>query len=86
MTAQIFDVTVRDNRHVSLRQLKQDTWTTLYVDFARDSRRNDGTSPSPFAAGNKVDDLFLFVRPDSERAVDLFLDEVVVYDAGERRR
>ena len=43
LTAQIFDATVQDNRHVNLRQLKQGEWTTLYVDFSRDSRRNDGT-------------------------------------------
>ena len=82
MTAQIFDATVRDNRHVNLRQLKQGEWTTLYVDFARDSRRYDGTAPSSFAAGNKVDDLFFFVRPEAGREVELFVDEVVLYDAG----
>jgi hypothetical protein len=81
MTAQIFDATVQDNRHVNLRQLKQGEWTTLYVDLSRDSRRNDGTANSPFTAGNKVDDLFFFVRPDGEREVELFVDEVVLFDA-----
>src|SRR5262245_58032681 len=67
MTAQVFDATVQDNRHVNLRQLKQEEWATLYVDFSRDSRRNDGTTPSPFTEGNKVDDLFFFARPDDDR-------------------
>src|SRR6185503_12094107 len=70
MTVQIFDATVQDNRHVHLRQLKQDEWTTRYVDFSHDSRRNDGTVNSPFTAGNKVDDLFFFVRPDGDREVE----------------
>lgn len=81
MTVQIFDATVQDNRHVSLPKLKQDAWTTQYVDISRDSRRNDGTSPSPFTAGNKVDDLFFFVRPHNGKEADLFVDEVVLYDA-----
>ena len=46
------------------------------------ARRNDGTTPSPFAAGNKVDDLFSFVRLDAGREAGLFVDEVVLYDAG----
>jgi hypothetical protein len=73
---------VQDNRHVNLRGLTQGAWTTLYVDFSRESRRNDGTAPSPFAAGNKVDDLFFFVRSEGGDKVELFVDEVVLYDAG----
>src|SRR6185295_8857840 len=44
LTAQIFDATDQDNRHVSLRDLKQGAWTTLEVDFTRDGRRNDGSN------------------------------------------
>ena len=80
MTVQIFDATVQDNRHIRLGSLKENEWTTLYVDFSKDSRRNDGTSPSPFPAGHLVDDLFFFVGNARERVV-LFLDEVVLYDA-----
>jgi hypothetical protein len=29
-----------------------------------------------------VDDLFFFVEPAAEKDVDLFVDEVVLYDAG----
>jgi hypothetical protein len=58
---QIFDATVQDNRHIRLTGLKQREWTTTHLDFSRDARRNDGTGNSPFAAGNKVDDLFFFV-------------------------
>ena len=76
MTAQIFDATAQDNRHVNLAGLKQGEWTTQYVDFSRDSKRNDGTD-GPFVAGNLVDDLFFFV----DRNATLWVDEVVLFDA-----
>jgi len=77
MTVQIFDATVQDNRHLRLENLKQGEWTTAYVDFTRDSKRNDGTPNSPFAAGNLVDDLFFFISPEAV----LWIDEVVLFDA-----
>lgn len=86
MTVQIFDATVQDNRHVNLRDLKQNEWTTLYVDLSRDSRRNDGTRDSPFAAGNLVDDIFFFLPPESGDQASLFVDEVVLFDASPGRR
>jgi hypothetical protein len=82
MTVQIFDATAQDNRHVNLKDLKTNAWTTQYVNFSRDSRRNDSTSPSLFAAGNKVDDLFFFVPSAKPEAVELFVDEVTLFDAG----
>ena len=80
MTVQIFDATVQDNRHMNLRDLKTNGWTTTYVDFTRDSRRNDATRDT-FRAGNKVDDLFFFVTPETGREPTLFVDEVVLFDA-----
>jgi hypothetical protein len=59
MTVQIFDKTDMDNRHIHLRNLAQEAWKMIYLDFTRDSRRNDGTD-TPFAAGHIVDDIFLF--------------------------
>ena len=81
MTAQIFDATDNDNRHLRLQGLRQGRWETLYLDFTADGKRNDGTS-TPFAAGHKVDDLIFFVEPEGDKEVDLYLDEVVLYDAG----
>jgi hypothetical protein len=81
MTAQIFDLTDNDNRHIRLEGLNQGSWQTLALDFTADARRNDGTD-TPFAAGHKVDDLFFFVEPDGDREAELFIDEVVLYDAG----
>ena len=82
MTVQIFDATVQDNRHLHLRDLKQKDWTTLYVDFSRESKRNDGTPNSQFAAGNLVDDIFFFLTGEGSDQGTLLIDEVVLYDAG----
>ena len=77
LTVQLFDATVQDNRHIPVKDLKQGKWAFTYLDFTRDSRRNDG-SDDALAAGNKVDDLFFFVdNPDAQ----LFVDEIVLYDA-----
>ena len=78
----LFDATVQDNRHIRLSQLKQGEWTTLYLDFSRDSRRNDGTSNSSFAPGNLVDALFFFLEGEGAVRAQLFVDEVVLFDAG----
>jgi hypothetical protein len=81
MTVQIFDLTDGDNRHIRLEGLKMGAWETAYLDFSKDSRRNDG-SDKPFPAGHKVDDLFFFVSPESDKQVELLIDEVVLFDAG----
>ncbi len=82
LTVQIFDATVQDNRHIRLNDLKQGRWTSLYLDFSRNSRRNDGTPNSPFTAGNLVDDLFFFVEGEGAKTATLHVDEVVLFDAG----
>jgi len=81
MTVQIFDLTAGDNRHIRLRDLRQKEWTTIYLDFTRDSKRNDGSS-GPFTAGNRVDDLFFFLDGEEGARSDLLIDEVVLFDAG----
>jgi hypothetical protein len=80
MTVQVFDLTDGDNRHVRLKDLKNGEWTFVHVDFSRDARRNDGKD-TPFAAGHKVDDLFFLVEPGRDADVELFVDEVTLYDA-----
>jgi hypothetical protein len=84
LIVQIFDATDQDNRHVRLTGLQENAWQTVYVDFTNDARRNDG-SESPFAAGHVVDDLFFLVEPGGDLPLELFIDEVVLYDAGEKR-
>jgi hypothetical protein len=83
MTVQIFDLTDKDNRHIVLTDCKQGQWTTQYLDFTKDAKRNDG-GHSPFSAGHVVDDVFFFVKPDGDEPVDLYVDEVVLFDAGSR--
>jgi hypothetical protein len=83
MTVQIFDATVQDNRHLVLRDLPQNQWRTMYVDLFRNARRNDGTVNSEFSSGNLVDDIFFFVNSSEAGSVPaLFVDEVVLFDAG----
>ena len=81
LTVQIFDATVLDNRHINLTGLRRNQWTTVYLDFLRESKRNDGTLDSKLSAGHKVDDLFFFVAPEGSSPVNLLVDEVVLYDA-----
>jgi hypothetical protein len=81
VTVQIFDVTDGDNRHIVLRDVKQGAWQWAIVDFTKDAKRNDGSN-TPFAAGHKVDDLFFFVQPDAGEEVNLYVDEVTLFDAG----
>src|SRR5688572_26874081 len=82
MTVQIFDATVQDNRRLILSDPPANQWQTTYLDFSRNSHRNDGTANSPLTAGNLVDDIFFFLHtPPNSNAV-LFIDEVVLFDAG----
>lgn len=81
MTVQMFDATDQDNRHIRVKGLKQGSWEWANLDFVKDARRNDGKD-TPFAAGHTVDDIFFFVEPDGDKEVQLFVDEVVLYDAG----
>jgi hypothetical protein len=83
MTVQVFDVTDGDQRHVRLQGLQQGKWTFTHVDFTTDGQRNDGKQTA-FAAGHAVDNLFFFVEPEGNEEVNLFVDEVCLYDAGKR--
>jgi len=80
MTVQLFDLTDNDNRHIRLKRLNEGEWTFSILDFTNDGRRNDGTD-TPFAAGHVVDDIFFFVRPAGEAEVDLYVDEICLFDA-----
>ncbi len=81
MTVQIFDATDQDNRHIHLKGLKPDAWQWAILDFTKDAKRNDGKE-TPFAAGHQVDDLFFFVQPEGKEDVNLYIDEVTLFDAG----
>jgi hypothetical protein len=84
LTVQLFDVTDKDNRHIVMKDLKQDKWQWAILDFTKDAKRNDGKS-TPFAAGHKIDDLFFFVKPDKDKEVQLYVDEVTLFDAGKAK-
>ncbi len=80
MTVQIFDATDQDNRHIKLKVENEGVWQWAMLDFTKDAKRNDGMSTA-FAAGHKVDDLFFFVKPAEGKDVQLFVDEVTLFDA-----
>ena len=82
MTAQIFDATDQDNRHIPLTELTPDAWQWAILDFSTNARRNDGRD-TPFAAGHLVDDIFFFVKPTNGNEVRLCVDEVTLFDAGQ---
>jgi hypothetical protein len=81
MTVQVFDSTDKVNRHIKMNDLKQDAWQWAMLDFTKDARRNDG-SDTPFFPDNEVGDIFFLVRPDSDKEVNLYLDEITLFDAG----
>jgi len=81
MRIALHDVTADVDRVVEISDLKKGRWTTQYVDFSKDSRPAKDVS-KPLAAGSMVDSLE-FVVPGVE-GVSLYIDEVVLYDAGER--
>jgi hypothetical protein len=80
MTVQVFDATDGDNRHLHMKGLKPGAWQWAILDFTKDAKRNDGND-TPFAAGHKVDDLFFLVRPEGDSEVQLYVDEVTLFDA-----
>ena len=84
MTVQTFDLTDQDNRHIHLANCKQNEWTTQYLDFTNDGSRNDG-GDTPFEADHLIDDLFFLVKPEGKAEMELFVDEVVIFDAGKSK-
>ncbi len=72
------------DRVVEVKEPRKGKWTTAYLNFTQDSRCADGSS-KPLAVGNKVDSLG-FLVPGSGEKVRLYVDEVVLFDAGKAPR
>jgi hypothetical protein len=79
----IFDVTDRVYRRVQLKELPRDAWNFAYVDLTADAKRDDGKE-SPLATGHRVSDLFFQVAPQEGQEARLLIDEVCLYDAGQK--
>jgi hypothetical protein len=79
MTVQVFDATDQDNRHIHLKGLTEGAWRWVILDFTMDAKRNDGRD-TPFVAGHRVDDLFFLVTPAGDKDVQLYIDEVTLFD------
>ena len=82
-TFQHFSLTSEDNNHIRLSGLINGQWSEVTMNFTRDGQRNDGTPGVPFQDGERMDDLFFFVEPEGGGEANLFIDEVVLYDAGQ---
>lgn len=80
MKVVLHDVTANADRIIEIKHVKKDKWVTRYLDFTRDSRAADAGG-KPLAVGNKVDSLD-FIVPGTGEQVKLYVDEVVLFDAG----
>ncbi|OGG05246.1 MAG: hypothetical protein A3F83_13800 [Candidatus Glassbacteria bacterium RIFCSPLOWO2_12_FULL_58_11] len=81
--AMIFDLTDSDNRHIVLGDLAPGLWQTVTLNFTREGVKNDGNQ-TEFSAGHRVDDLFFLVWPEKGGEAEMLIDDLVLYDAGER--
>ena len=72
----LHDATAMAGRLVELKGLPQGKWVTKYVNFTKDS-----IGGGKLSAGNKVDSLAFVVDGAGEK-VKLYVDEIVLYDAG----
>ena len=75
----LHDATAKKDRAVVVNDCKQGRWVTQYVTFSKDEKFVGG---GKFATGNKTDSV-AFIVP-AGKAVRLFVDEVVLFDAGSR--
>ncbi len=78
-TFQYFSLTRNDNNHVRVSGLTEGRWAEVTLNFTRDARRNDG-SAEPFAEGERMDDLKIFVgKPRDGKNYVLFVDDVILF-------
>ncbi len=79
MQVALHDATAKAERTIELKDLPQGKWVTQYVNFTKDAKAPAGAKP--LAVRNELDAL-TFVVPGSGEGVRLYVDEVVLYDAG----
>lgn len=79
-TFQHFSLSTGDNNHIRLSGLTEGEWAEATMNFTRDGRRNDGTPGVPFAEGERMDDLKIFVgKPRDGKKYDLLVDDVIFF-------
>ncbi len=82
MKVVLHDATAKALCAIDLEDIAQKNWTTRHLDFSKDAKvRKAKAAGKPLAVGNKVDSLS-FIVAGSGQKVRLFVDEVVLYDAG----
>jgi hypothetical protein len=77
----LHDATDSRDRRVSVTRCQQAQWATRYVTFSRGGTFAGG---GPFPTGNRIDAVTFSVPNNKD--VELYVDEIVVYDAPERSR
>jgi hypothetical protein len=78
-TLQYFSLTREDNNHVRATGLVEGKWAEATLNFTRDARRNDG-SAEPFAEGERMDDLKIFVgKPNDGKQYELVVDDIILF-------
>lgn len=75
LRVQIYSLSNNYHRHLTLTNLTQGIWQSATVDMTH-ARRPDGTG-GPLAGDERIDDVQFYVTPD----VELFIDEIVLYEA-----
>jgi hypothetical protein len=84
-TFQYFSLSTEDNNHIRAWGLVEGRWAEATLNFTRDARRNDGTPGVPFKAGERMDDLKIFVgQPADAKKLDangfnLVIDDVILF-------
>jgi lysophospholipase L1-like esterase len=79
-TFQHFSLSSNDNNHIRVSGLDEGRWSELTMNFTRDGQRNDGTPGVPFADGERMDDLKVFVgKPGDGKDYDLAIDDVIFF-------
>lgn len=78
-TFQYFSLSRNDNNHIHVSGLTEGKWSEATFNFTRDAARNDG-SKEPFAEGERMDDLKIFVgKPKDGKDYELLIDDVIFF-------
>jgi hypothetical protein len=77
LRVQIYSLTNNYHRHLTLVGLEQDRWQQATVDMTQ-ARRPDG-SGGALSADERIDDIQFYI----DRNADLWIDDIVLFDAGE---
>jgi hypothetical protein len=81
LKVKLFNATQKTFYTVPVKELKQKKWIFNYLDFTKNGKRDDGKKPAlkPLDKVNKIE---FIAEPVKEKTAELYIDEVVLFDAG----